>query len=71
MSHAEAFRVAGVVIAVRSNGTYQARLENGHELVAFVGGRSRDTVKFARGDRVWLQLTPFDLSTGRILTKAD
>ena len=69
MSREAAFRVEGVVIRALPNGTYQARLANGHELLAFVTGRKR-TVRFVPGDRVQLQLTPFDLSTGRILTEA-
>ena len=70
MSREAAFRVEGVVIRALPNGTYQARLANGHELLAFVTGRKRRTVRFVPGDRVQLQLTPFDLSTGRILTEA-
>jgi len=52
------------------NGTYRAQLANGHGLLAFVAGRKRAGVGFEPGDRVQLQLTPFDLSTGRILTEA-
>ena len=51
------------------NGTYHARLANGHVLLAFVMGPKKRSVKFVPGDRVRLQLTPFDLSTGRILTE--
>ena len=70
MSREDAFRVEGVVTAALPNGTYHARLANGHRLLAFVAGRQRGQVKFEPGDRVQLQLTPFDLSTGRILTEA-
>ena len=72
MSQASAFRVEGVVTAALPNGTYRARLANGHVLLAFVTGRERQAAKvFAPGDRVQLQLTPFDLSTGRILTETE
>jgi translation initiation factor IF-1 len=70
MSRANAFCVEGVVTVALPNGTYRARLANGHELLAFVTGRRSQTVRFDPGDRVQLQLTPFDLSTGRILTEA-
>jgi translation initiation factor IF-1 len=53
------------------NGTYRARLANGHVLLAFAPGRKRPTARFVPGDRVRLQLTPFDLSTGRILSEAE
>jgi translation initiation factor IF-1 len=52
------------------NGTFLAELANGHRLTAFVEGR--DKMKFAglrAGDWVKLQLTPYDLSVGRILVE--
>ncbi len=67
----DAFRVEGIVTAALPNGTYRARLANGHELLAFVPGRKRNTVRLVPGDRVRLQLTPYDLSTGRILTETE
>jgi translation initiation factor IF-1 len=70
MSREDAFRVEGVVTEALPNGTYRARLANGHVLLAFVAGRKKPAVRFEPGDRVQLQLTPFDLSTGRILTEA-
>ena len=69
MSREAAFRVEGVVIQALPNGTYHAQLANGHVLLAFVIGPKKRTVRFVPGDRVQLQLTPFDLSTGRILTE--
>jgi len=67
----EAFRVEGRVIEALPNGTFQAGLANGHRLTAFLVGR--DKKKFAgkikAGDRVKLQLTPYDLSVGRILVE--
>jgi translation initiation factor IF-1 len=46
-------------------------LANGHELTAFVPGQRRAVVKFVPGDAVELQLTPYDLSTGRVLTEIE
>ena len=66
----QAFRVGACVIKVLSNGTYFAELSNGHQLTAFVSGR--DKKKFSGtnvGDTVKLQLTPYDLSVGRILVE--
>ena len=63
-----AFRVDGRVIRVIPNGTFIAELVNGHRLTAFV--LERDKKKFTgvkTGDKVKLQLTPYDLSVGRIL----
>jgi len=50
------------------NGTYRVELANGHRLLAFVAGRARQNFAgLAAGDKVKLQLTPYDLSQGRIL----
>ena len=62
------FRVAAVVVAALPNGTYQAELKNGHRLTAFVTGQARKhKTGINPGDTVKLQLTPYDLSVGRIL----
>ena len=72
MSRADAFRVEGVVTGALPNGTYRARLANGHVLLAFAAGREKRTMKpLAPGDKVKLQLTPYDLSTGRILPETE
>ena len=66
----EAFRVEGRVIEVLPNGTFRAELKNGHRLTAFVAGRAKkDFAGLKTGDRVKLQLTPYDLSVGRILVE--
>jgi translation initiation factor IF-1 len=62
------FRVTAVVVAALPNGTYHAELKNGHRLTAFVTGRARkNRTGITAGDTVKLQLTPYDLSVGRIL----
>jgi len=66
----DAFRVEARVMAAQPNGTFVAELANGHRLTAFVAGR--DKSKFAglrAGDMAKLQLTPYDLSVGRILVE--
>jgi translation initiation factor IF-1 len=66
----DAFQVEGRVTAVLPNGTCRAKLPNGHQLMAFV--LARDEKHFAGlkpGDAVKLQLTPYDLSVGRILVE--
>lgn len=65
-----AFCVMARVTEAMSNGTFRAVLANGHSLTAFVAGR--DKILFAglkAGDAVKLQLTPYDLSVGRILVE--
>jgi translation initiation factor IF-1 len=63
-----AFRVEGVVTAVQANGTCRVVLANGHRLTGFFAGRDKRTAApCGVGDTVKLQLTPYDLSTGRIV----
>jgi len=62
----DAFKVEGRVTEVLPNGTYCAELKNGHRLTAFVTGK-KVFAGFKTGDVVKLQLTPYDLSVGRIL----
>ena len=64
----KAFQVEGRVIEALPNGTYRAELANGHRLTAFVaGGEKKNCARLKAGDRVKLQLTPYDLSSGRIV----
>ncbi len=66
----DAFRVDGRVTQVLPNGTWQAELKNGHRLTAFVAGRDKKIFAGTKaGDVVKLQLTPYDLSVGRILVE--
>lgn len=66
-----AFRVEGRVIAVLPNGTWRVALPNGHRLLAFASARDRqEFTGLQPGAMVTVQLTPFDLSTGRLVVKS-
>jgi translation initiation factor IF-1 len=66
----DAFRVEGRVIESQSERTWRVELANGHRLLAFTTGREMKFFSGLKpGDTVRLQLTPFDLSTGRLLVK--
>ncbi len=70
MAGNNAFQVEGRVTEVLPNGTCQAELTNGHRLTAFVAGRDKKNFAGVKtGDAVKLQLTPYDLSVGRILVE--
>ena len=72
MPAGDAFKVEGRVTEVLANGTYRAELKNGHRLTAFVAGKAkRNFAGLKTGDKVTLQLTPYDLSTGRVILKTD
>ena len=69
MAGEDAFQVEGVVLAALPNGTFQVELANGHRLLAFVAGRAKGRRMYAPGEKVLLQLTPYDLSSGRIVVE--
>lgn len=65
-----AFQVEGRVNEVLPNGTWRVELKNGHCLTAFVAGKAKQNFAGLKaGDAVKLQLTPYDLSVGRILVE--
>lgn len=68
MPGAGTFKVEGLIVAVRPNGTYRARLANGHELTAYVAGRQKQTApRWSPGAKVELIVSSYDLSEGRIV----
>ena len=66
----DAFKVEGRVVEASPNGTYRVELRNGHQLTAFFARRTnKETAGLKPGSSVKLQLTPYDLSVGRILVE--
>ena len=64
----DAFKVEGCLTEVLPNGTYRAELKNGHRLTAFVAGKAKKQFAGLKaGDKITMQMTPFDLSTGRVI----
>jgi len=65
-------RTSGVVIETLPNATFRVELANGHKVIAHVCGRMR--MKFIRilpGDKVSLEISPYDLSRGRIIYRGE
>ena len=68
MPREDAIAVEGIVVEVLGEGLFRAELANGHRLVAHTIRRQRaQAVTVAVGDKVRLELSPFDMSVGRIL----
>jgi translation initiation factor IF-1 len=64
----KAIRVEGVVAESLPNAYFKVRLEGGHEVLAHVSGKMRmKFIKITTGDHVTLELSPYDLSRGRIV----
>jgi translation initiation factor IF-1 len=66
----DAFKVEGRVVEALPNGTFRVELKNGHRLTAFFTGKAKKNLAGVKaGSSVKLQLTPYDLSVGRILVE--
>jgi len=64
----DAIEVVGIVIKVLPATMYKVKLENGHEVLAHISGKMRKFfIKIAAGDKVTLEISPYDLSKGRII----
>jgi translation initiation factor IF-1 len=67
MAKEELIQMQGTVQEVLPDSRFRIRLENGHELVAYTAGRMRKHhIRILAGDNVSLELSPYDLSKGRI-----
>jgi translation initiation factor IF-1 len=71
MSKEDTIEVEGIVTDALPNAVFKVKLENGHEIVAHISGKLRQNyIKILPGDRVTIELSPYDLSRGRITWRA-
>lgn len=67
MAKEELLEMQGVVLEVLPDSRYRVELENGHNLVAYSAGKMRKHhIRILAGDKVSLEMSPYDLSKGRI-----
>jgi translation initiation factor IF-1 len=60
-------QVTGRIVEPLPNAMFRVALENGHEVLAYISGKIRTNfIKILPGDRVAIELSPYDLSRGRI-----
>lgn len=58
----------GVIVEALSNAMFRVELENGHQLIAHISGKMRmHYIKILPGDKVKLEMSPYDLTKGRIV----
>jgi translation initiation factor IF-1 len=63
----ELIEMQGKVDEILPDARYRVTLENGHQLIAYTGGKMRKhRIKVLAGDRVTLEMSPYDLNKGRI-----
>lgn len=68
MPKEEAIRVEGVVVESLPNVMFRVELENGHKVLAHVSGKMRmHYIRILPGDKVAVELSPYDLTRGRIV----
>lgn len=71
MPKEDTIEVEGIVIDSLPNAVFKVKLENGHEITAHISGKLRQNyIKILTGDRVTIELSPYDLTRGRITWRA-
>jgi translation initiation factor IF-1 len=67
MPKEEAIKVDGTIIETLPNASFKVELENGHQVLAHISGKMRmHFIKILPGDKVMVELSPYDLNRGRI-----
>ena len=68
MSKADVIEIEGTVVEKLPNAMFKVELENGHQVLAHISGKLRTNfIKILPGDQVSLEMSPYDLSKGRIV----
>ncbi len=58
----------GTIVETLSNAMFRVELENGHEIIAHISGKMRmNYIKILKGDKVKVEMSPYDLTKGRII----
>ncbi len=71
MSKEDVIELQGTVIEALPNAMFQVELENGHKVLAHISGKLRmNFIKILPGDKVTIELSPYDLTRGRITWRA-
>lgn len=71
MAKEDVIEMQGEVVENLPNATFRVRLENGHMILGYISGKMRmHYIRILPGDKVTVQLTPYDLSKGRITFRA-
>ena len=71
MSKEDVIEVEGTVVEALPNTNFKVELENGHQVLAQISGKLRmNYIKILPGDKVKLELSPYDLNRGRITWRA-
>ena len=68
MSKADVIEVEGTILEKLPNAMFQVQLENGHQVLAHISGKLRmNFIRFLPGEKVTSEMSPYDLTMGRII----
>ena len=71
MSKEDVIEMQGTVLEALPNATFKVKLESGHEINAHISGKLRmNFIRILPGDKVTIELSPYDLTKGRITWRA-
>jgi translation initiation factor IF-1 len=71
MAKEDTIEMQGEVVETLPNATFRVELDNGHEVIAHISGKMRKNyIRILPGDKVTVELTPYDLNRGRITYRA-
>ena len=71
MAKEDVIQMAGEITETLPNATFRVRLENGHEVLGHISGKMRmNYIRILPGDKVTVELTPYDLTRCRIVFRA-
>ena len=71
MAKADNIELQGTVVEALPNAMFQVELENGHKILAHISGKLRmNFIRILPGDKVTVELSPYDLTRGRITWRA-
>lgn len=71
MAKEDTIQMQGEIVETLPNATFKVKLENGHMVLGHISGKMRmHYIRILPGDKVTVELTPYDLSKGRIVFRA-
>ena len=71
MAKEDTLQMEGKITEMLPNATFIVRLENGHEVLGVISGKMRmNYIRVSPGDKVTVEMTPYDLSKGRIIFRS-
>jgi len=71
MPKSDMIEIEGIVLDALPNATFQVELQNGHKILAHISGKLRmNYIRILPGDKVTIEMSPYDLTRGRIIWRS-